>query len=205
MLTAQSFIMITAAATAVFFSVRRRAFSAKKRQLFNLWTNAAEVVTIGKEDKVVMVPVQSNAARAVPFPPLFVENFGFALTAYDPPGKKRTAAENQAKNEELKARLLTMIDPEPIAMYPSYGFDMETGWREDGFFLVYEYSVCNDHARESVLRIANEFSQGAIFEYAPLDEGSLLLRRWTVPTSGSGNRDEFQYVDLQRIPASTSH
>ena len=104
----------------------------------------------------------------------------FALTAFDPPGVTRTLAENTAENSKLLRELQTMNVP-AAQIWPSFGFDVTEGWREDGFFLMFDAMHTQTTAQSQVLAVARKFQQGAIFAYLPSDTDPTALLRLTVP------------------------
>ena len=193
--TAMAAAALIASGTVV-LAVRRLRSAGKKRakssraadaqELMGLWTGAHEVmlirggVELDRVSPVFFAPASSAAADArLPLPcAAFDGRRIFALTAFDPPGISRPLAENARRNGLLGARIREPATwraaaAPPCAVWPSYGFSLAEGWREDGFCLVFDGFVGGGDdarlaaARDAVLRLADAFEQGAIFEYEP--------------------------------------
>jgi hypothetical protein len=192
------------------------------QDLMDLWTGAQEVMLVRGDgnDVGTTVVLQPGciAEGALPLPPHFKGRSIYALTAFDPPGVERSLEANTEANVRLGERIR---DPstwfgskrQPSAVWPSYGFSLAEGWREDGYSLVFdltedadaEYDDLRARAavtdgeseraavrtvQDDVLRLAEEFGQGAIFAYrealpADVDEEETLLNcclvRATIP------------------------
>ena len=121
-------------------------------------------------------------------------------TAFDPLGeKKRTLEANAAANARMWASIQAM-EPAPAKVWPTWGYNLSEGWREDGFCLAFPADAGGgelDAARAAVAAIAREFGQGAVFEYVKGEtEGS--MHRTTVPVlSSAAVRRE---VSVWRVP-----
>ena len=74
---------------------------------------------------------------------------GVFITAANPMSKPRSAEENQAANRRLAERLTG------YRVFPHVGQSDESGWREDGFFVL-------DIATPAAVALAEEFEQFAI-------------------------------------------
>ena len=114
----------------------------------------------------------------------------FALTAFDPPGTTRDILSNTAANSRLWRDLLR-LPVAPVCAWRSFGFDLEEGWREDGFCLAFEVALA-DAARAAVLDIARSHRQGAIFEYS-YNSRARCLERLTLGAC----------LDMSEVPTST--
>lgn len=164
--------------------------------LGELWTSATEFmlqvpndppdVADGSGSMVVLVP-SSDVARiphtkTLAVPTIFHHHSVFALTAFDPPGVSRSLEDNTVANARLLSTLRKSI-PMPTSIWRSFGVSLAEGWREDGFCMAFK----NEHkeiARAAVVKIAIEFEQGAIFEYAwSMELGPSRLTRYTIPAA----------------------
>eukprot|EP00315_Gephyrocapsa_oceanica_P055948 CAMPEP_0185489198 /NCGR_PEP_ID=MMETSP1366-20130426/12971_1 /TAXON_ID=38817 /ORGANISM="Gephyrocapsa oceanica, Strain RCC1303" /LENGTH=214 /DNA_ID=CAMNT_0028097757 /DNA_START=1 /DNA_END=645 /DNA_ORIENTATION=- len=186
--------------------IRRRSavrMVTSERQLGALWASVVEVMLCNKYtggSNVHLVPAATRpplarAAGALPSPP-FGNHVIFALTAFDPPGVERTLEENTAANGDLHRGILELAPP-PRHVWPTWGYNLDEGWREDGFSLAYPLSQ-TDEGRTAVVALACRFGQGAIFEYAPGPEEDALTRT-TVPAMSSD--DVKEVVTVWRVPA----
>jgi len=129
------------------------------------------------------VPKISESApptSSLPFPPYIHEVVLFALTAFDPPGIQRSLEENTRANGQLYERLAMMDSPSPLHIFRSFGFSLSEGWREDGFVLAFSPQDTAG-ARQAVVKVAEDFEQGAIFAYGPSTLGPDFVTRTTVP------------------------
>jgi len=81
-----------------------------------------------------------------------------AITAFDPPGTTRSRECNAAANAQLWKDILG-LPLMPSLAWRSFGFDVEEGWREDGFCLAFEKGQA-ETAREAVLSLARSHLQG---------------------------------------------
>ena len=108
-----------------------------------------------------------------PLPAGRVDEFPLAapahlLTAYNPRGKELTSAENEARQEQLRAHL----HGEGLAAVRSLGASEDGSWSEPGFALL-------DAGEDRVIAIARRFGQAAIYAWTErslevvgaLDEG----------------------------------
>jgi hypothetical protein len=184
-----------------------------------LWTSSVQCIIVGGDSPVFLaassegsqVVHESSSTKAQvscagdqgELPAVFFENGRrvFALTAFDPPGEKRDLKANTEANSQLYGAIKAMGSTEegaasvkPSAVWPSFGFHLGEGWREDGFCLVFDGIVDVDRdegcKREvakgprleevtaAVVALASRFNQGAIFAYSPLRKE---LHRVTVP------------------------
>ena len=82
-------------------------------------------------------------------------------------------------------------------MWPTWGYNLAEGLREDGFSLSYPIAD-RAQARAAVVALASRFEQGAIFEYAPGPTDDSLVRT-TVPARSSSAVEEV--VTVWRVPA----
>ena len=98
-----------------------------------------------------------------------------ALTAFDPPGTTRDRSSNAAANDLLWKDIKQLSLP-PSCAWRSFGFDLEEGWREDGFCLAFDAARA-DAGRKAVVELARAHAQGAIFEYEFDAQTPRLLRR----------------------------
>lgn len=133
----------------------------------------------GKSD-VCLVPLESLSSTQGTrgeLPAALRNNTVMALTAFDPPGTSRDRAENAAANKLLWEDIM-QLSIAPTCAWQSYGFDLEEGWREDGFCLAFARADA-DAARHQVLELAKKYDQGAIFQYV-YDEGEKRLWRNTL-------------------------
>ena len=86
-------------------------------------------------------------------------------------------------------------------VWPTWGYNLAEGWREDGFSLAYPLAA-KETARAAVVGLAKRFEQGAIFEYAPGPTSDSLVRT-TVPALSSSAVEEV--VTVWRVPATLPH
>ena len=170
--------------------------STEHERLWALWGGAAEVVLNVDGQDVWMQP-RTGGGESLPFPGVLREHSAFALTAFDPPGAERSLAENTEMNGKL-FKTLQQVNPQPLRIFRSFGFDISSSWREDGFVVVFDASA-RDAARSRIVDIATRFDQGAIFEYSESEEGAQYLVRTTVPATSQENAAE--QVTMVRIPA----
>lgn len=151
-------------------------------RLGQLWRGACEVMLQVPQEKggksdVCLVPVESLSSalgERGELPAVLRSNIVMALTAFDPPGTTRDRAGNAAANELLWKDIM-QLSISPTCAWQSYGFDLEEGWREDGFCLAFARTDA-DAARPQVLQLAKKYQQGAIFEYWYDESGKRLWR-----------------------------
>ena len=86
-----------------------------------------------------------------------------------------------------------------ITLKASFGYNEREGWREDGFVVSFDEED-RDAARDAVIRLAREFSQGGIFEYRS-DRGVLFRR--TVFCGGE-EADSWAPMRVERFDASVA-
>jgi hypothetical protein len=175
----------------------------------------------GAVTPVFLAPLVDDNSPGAPleFPAMFSNRVRiFALTAFDPPGEARSLEDNTCENHKLAEAILTMA-PRPARVWPSFGFHLREGWREDGFCLAFERAPgdddgdaerWSDEARSAqtaaVVALAVRFRQGAIFGYEPSEDpaccsasGRLLaLRRTTIPCCYRGATPEADTL-VQRV------
>jgi len=192
-------------------------------RLMALWTGAGECMIVSESGidatPVFMAPVTDNPdhEKALEFPAVFTSSMRiFAMTAFDPPGESRSLEENTRENLKLAEAILAMR-PRPAHVWPSFGFDLHEGWREDGFCLVFLPPRDNGNAggwstdayealTAAVVTLAKRFRQGAIFGYEPFENGSSrgvpdrlnALRRTTIPCCFHGAEPEVATL-VQRV------
>ena len=169
------------------------------------------------EDNGAVTPVflaplgAASGADPLAFPALFSSRLRiFALTAFDPPGEARLLEDNTRENNKLAEAILSM-DPQPARVWPSFGFHLTEGWREDGFCIVFERRSEGDAGSWSagtkasqtaaVVALASRFRQGAIFCYEPSVDatGHDVLVRTTIPCIFQDVEPEAATV-VQRVP-----
>jgi len=194
------------------------------QRLMALWTGAGECMIVSENgqiaEPVFMAPVTDtpDPSKSVKFPVVFTNTMRiFAMTAFDPPGESRSLEENARENHKLADAILAMR-PRPAFVWPSFGFDLREGWREDGFCLAFlppkgsiERGSWSPEAYEAlsavVVALAKRFRQGAIFGYEPLENASssgepdslVALRRTTIPCCFHGAEPEVSTL-VQRVP-----
>ena len=205
---------------------------AEAEQLMSLWSGAHEVMVVrgdgnGRVIPVFLAPASAEGEAAnmevLPLPPHLKGRCIFALTAFDPPGISRSLEENAAQNALLGEHIRdsstwARSGRRPSVVWPSYGFSLAEGWREDGFALVFDAldrveevdygfekketlteGENRQEVQNDVLRLAEEFGQGAIFGYREgSGPGSLL--RTTIPCrrfdGGTGSKGADNDVDV---------
>ena len=152
---------------------------ADERALGATWASVVEVMLserVAGED-VCLVPSaarpkhrRADGAGGTTLPFLLRTHVSFALTAFDPPGETRTLEQNAAANAELWAAIRE-LKPEPAAVWPTWGYNLKEGWREDGFCLAYPVEV--DSVREKEGRFGVNFAglETGLAEVVGMDAG----------------------------------
>lgn len=195
-------------------------------RLMALWTSIGECMVVledgGAATPVFLAPLEDAGGPGTPmaFPAVFSSRVRiFALTAFDPPGEARSLEDNTRENHKLAEEILTMA-PRPARVWPSFGFHLREGWREDGFCLVFERPPSDDdgdaerwrlEARAAqtaaVVALAVRFRQGAVFGYEPSEDSAsasapgrvVALVRTTIPCCFDGAAPEAATL-VQRVP-----
>ena len=176
------------AASLLVFSVRsfvRRRRTSREKKLGDTWSSAVEVMLCNtiNDSKLVLVPSPERPSESGgALPEILCTHVLFCMTAFDPPGEKRTLDENAAANARMWTDIKAMEQPAPVHVWPTWGYNLAEGWREDGFCLA--FSIADDDqmdaARDAVVSIAASFGQGAVFEYIKGKTEDSMLRT-TVP------------------------
>lgn len=143
------------------------------------------------EETLYLRPVQSNVMEStISFPDYALKYSLFAITAWNPMGvvvsKERNGKQNEALEMELK-RLETVL------LIRSFGFS--EAYREDGFTVAFRD---NDQGRDTVIKLALKYKQGAIYEYTPTTRTNRLLRK-TVAAAMNNVESE---TEVEMIPKS---
>ena len=81
----------------------------------------------------------------------------------------------ERKKEEKMGMGIGVVRTTVLLFRMTPRFDLEDGWREDGFCLAYDKERAGA-ARDAVLDIARKHQQGAIFEYVYDDHNKWLVR-----------------------------
>ena len=82
---------------------------------------------------------------------------------------------NTERQKEEKGMEIGVVRTTVLLFRMTLRFDLEDGWREDGFCLAYDKERAGA-ARDAVLGIARKHQQGAIFEYVYDDHNKWLVR-----------------------------
>ncbi|KAF0715235.1 hypothetical protein AaE_011370 [Aphanomyces astaci] len=116
-----------------------------------------------------------DADRHPAYPPSVLHSHLFAFGAWNPMGELCSREHNNAAHDKLKARMKSVVFPDTCWVRHSFGFSKE--WREPGFVVACPPQEAHN-TRQTVLDLASEFKQGAIYEYEPrTDNPSVLLRK----------------------------
>lgn len=175
-------------------------------KLSETWAMACEVMLsekAGPKQNVFLVPAngRQEAGPSGGQVPAYLKNVVvFALTAFDPPGEERTLETNKRANADLWKAINT-LEPRPVDAWPTWGYNLDEGWREDGFGLAYfvnDDSSSTEQQRSAVVQLAKRFKQGGIFEFY-FDGVEESLVRKTVAASLSSQVEET--VRMWTVPA----
>lgn len=175
--------------------------AASEVRLGKVWASVVEVMLCGHvaSRNVHLTPSKPDAS-AGSLPRLFGTHTIFALTAFDPPNEERTLKANTAANAELW-KAINRMAPKPAHVWPTWGYNLDEGWREDGFALAYPRAAGGgsggDAPRAAVVELASTFKQGAIFEFSPGPSEDSLVRT-TVPALSSSVVKEV--VTVYQVP-----
>ena len=121
-------------------------------------------------DEGVLYMMPSADAPAREWPRIFAKSAIFSLTASNPMGMEAPAAANVRMNELLEEDL-KRLRPEPRAWWHSYGFNVNEGWRENGFSVAYGYEE-RVYGRQAILKLARKYRQKAVYMYV-FEDGHL--------------------------------
>lgn len=174
--------------------------AADEQALGSTWASAVEVMLSERAvgENVFMTPATSRPSTSGgALPPFLRSHRVFALTAFDPPGEARTLEDNTAANGRLW-REIKELKLASVAVWPTWGYNLDEGWREDGFGIAFPLEpAAAATQRQAIVNLAKRFGQGAIFEFAP-GETHDSMRRTTVPALSSETVREV--VTMWRIP-----
>lgn len=140
-------------------------------------------VAIGGDDAAVAAALASESAQAWHFPSALHNLCMFALTAHNPMGDAVDRVSNERAATMLRVRLPAALERAgvvPAFVVDSFGFS--DSWREDGHLVAVQCAQA-DAARSTLVALAIEFQQGAIYEYQPVASSARLFRRLTVPAA----------------------
>jgi len=100
----------------------------------------------------------------------------FSLTAHNPMGKTHADDWNAAMNARLEADIGEMRRPcTPRGFWHTFGFNVQEGWREDGFTLAFAKEE-RAFARSQVLSLAAKYQQAAIYAWRVEPDTGALVR-----------------------------
>ena len=123
---------------------------------------------------------QGGAAPTTNWPKIFSKSVVFSLTASNPMGVDVPAAQNRAANARLQSDI-EALKVKPRAWWHSFGFNVQEGWREDGFSIAFAPDE-RVYARMAVLRLAIKHRQAAVYYYR-VEDGQLFREViWLNPT-----------------------
>ncbi|OQR83893.1 hypothetical protein ACHHYP_14137 [Achlya hypogyna] len=124
-----------------------------------------------------------------PYPASVLASHLFAVMAWNPMGLLASAEENDRAHEKLTAAVNAWVPPPGGWVAPFFGFSVE--WREPGFVLACPRDDAAGVAatRAFVHAQATAFSQGAIYEYTPIDGSNCALLRKTTHVLMSADVD----------------
>jgi hypothetical protein len=145
--------------------------------------------------------VGSKLPPAVAWPKLFAKGVVFSLTASNPDGKDAPAAWNRSANQALEADIVQMHESRhlaPRAWWRSFGFNVQEGWREDGFSLAFAKEE-RAFARTAVLRLAHKYHQAAIYAYM-VEDGVLVREVVWIDGSKQSTHGSKQRMGLIKKP-----
>lgn len=153
--------------------------------LGSLWAAAIDgmIAVPGAQDwssaeRVLYLAPESTAGSHSPaaWPDIFVKGTVFSLTASNPMGKDAPAAANRKANGKLEEDIKSMFEGQsaitPRAWWRSFGFNVQEGWREDGFSITFSNNE-RKIGRTMVLRLAQKYDQAAIYEFR-FEDGTLV-------------------------------
>lgn len=170
--------------------------------LGSLWAQAIDGMIdvpgcegISSPDGVLyMAPVKEDPPP-MDWPMVFSTGVVFSVTGHNPMGVDAPAAANREANLRLEADV-RKLRPIPRVWWRSFGFNIQEGWREDGFSLAYgtgEQAL----AKAAVLRLAQNYKQAAIYAYT--HKNGVLFREivWCDKEKREDNRNE--HCDWERM------
>lgn len=166
--------------------------------LWSLWGTIAEVIIDVEGQSIWLAPGKTENVGAL-VPQTLLNHSHFALTAFNPPGVERSLVDNTMMNCKMWERLRALKEPSPLYVFRSFGFSLNENWRGDGFTVGFD-SDRLDEAREEIVKVAKEFQQGAIFEYARSEAGDHFLTRTTVPAMAKESAEEVSMVRIAPPP-----
>jgi len=123
------------------------------------------------EGVLYLTPASGSEAPtpAAKWPRLFSKGVVYSLTAQNPMGVTAPAAWNKVANEALEDDLHAIKVPyAPRCFWRSFGFNAQEGWREEGFSVAFAREE-RAFARVHMLRLAQKYSQAAIYAYGVED------------------------------------
>ena len=108
------------------------------------------------------------------WPRIFSKSVVFSMTAWNPMGKDAPLQQNVYRNQKLEKEL-DRLKPEPRAIWHSYGFNAQEGWREDGFSIAYAHEE-RIYGKVAILKLARKYEQLAVYMYTVDKESGELVR-----------------------------
>eukprot|EP00930_Biecheleria_cincta_P061151 TRINITY_DN46716_c0_g1_i1.p1 TRINITY_DN46716_c0_g1~~TRINITY_DN46716_c0_g1_i1.p1 ORF type:complete len:236 (-),score=47.10 TRINITY_DN46716_c0_g1_i1:125-832(-) len=129
-------------------------------------------------ERVLYLAPESTAGPHSPavWPEIFVKGVIFSLTASNPMGKDAPAAVNRKANGELEEDIKSMFEGQfavtPTTWWRSFGFNVQEGWREDGFSIAFSNKE-QIAGRTMVLHLAQKYDQAAIYQFR-FEDGTVV-------------------------------
>lgn len=177
--------VVLAGSTAVLGSNGAALASSSDAALGSLWSTAVDgwidvpgSAHMPSTDGVIyMSPAGQGASAAVgaALPKVVAKSIIFSLTASNPMGEDAPAEWNRLANQALEVDIRKLDESRgtsPRAWWRSFGFNVNEGWREDGFSLAFAPEE-RAYAMDAVLRLAHKYRQAAIYVYKP-EAGGLM-------------------------------
>ena len=116
-------------------------------------------------------------------------------------GETASAEYNQAANKSLEEDIQEMKIV-PRAWWHSYGFNINEGWREDGFSLAFDPAE-RQYARQAVLKLAKKYKQAAVYVYTFKDGTVVREVLWVSASKHAAMAKEGDKMEvLSAVPAS---
>ena len=104
------------------------------------------------------------------WPRMLAKSAVFTITASNPMGVEKSASENAQANMRLQKDIKNLFErpAPPRAWWHSFGFNVQEGWREDGFAIAYGVEE-RLFGLKDVLRLASKYNQAAVYMYRVVD------------------------------------